>query len=211
MPLSIERYPLGSYQANCYVVRASAAAPDGVVIDPGAQGSELRLELARLGARCGAILLTHCDVDHIGAVAELAEGTGADVWCPADEADLLRDPSSSLRGGGVRGWNPEHLVNDGDLVDVSGIAFEAIEVPGHSVGHVAYYADGALFSGDVLFAGSVGRYDLPGGGWQTLLESIGKLIARFPPETAVHSGHGPPTTLGRERDTNPFLAELRAS
>src|SRR5690242_15999960 len=100
MPLSIERYPLGPYQANCYVVRTGPAAAEAVVIDPGAQGAELRLELARLGTRCGAILVTHTDVDHIGAVADLAE-TGAEVWCPAGEADTLRDPTTG-RGGGVR-------------------------------------------------------------------------------------------------------------
>jgi glyoxylase-like metal-dependent hydrolase (beta-lactamase superfamily II) len=207
MPLTVDQYPLGPYQANCYVIRASAAAPEAVVVDPGAQGAELRLELARLGTRCGAILVTHCDVDHIGAVAELAQ-TGAEVWCPADEADVLRDPKLG-RGGGVPPYEPEHLVGGGDRISVCGLDLEVVDVPGHSIGHVAYYADGALFSGDVLFAASVGRTDLPGGGWETLLESIRTLFDRFPPETVVYPGHGQPTTLGRERDTNPFLSELR--
>jgi glyoxylase-like metal-dependent hydrolase (beta-lactamase superfamily II) len=208
MPLHIDRYPLGAYQANCYVVRPTRIAPEAALIDPGAQGAELRLELARLGTRCAGILVTHCDVDHIGAVAELAQGTGAEVWCPADEADVLRDPTTG-RGGGVPAYEPDHLVNDGDKVEVAGITFEVVEVPGHSVGHVAYYADGCLFSGDVLFAGSVGRTDLPGGGWDTLLESILKLYDRFPPDTVVYPGHGNETTLERERATNPFLTELR--
>jgi glyoxylase-like metal-dependent hydrolase (beta-lactamase superfamily II) len=210
MPLTIDQYALGPYQANCYVVRAAPAAAEAVLVDPGAQGSELRLELARLGTRCGAVLVTHCDVDHIGAVAELAAGSGAEVWCPAGEADVLRDPTTG-RGGGVPGHEPEHLVDDGDSVEACGIAFEVVGVPGHSAGHVAYYADGALFSGDVLFAASVGRSDLPGGDWETLLGSIRTLFDRFPPETVVYSGHGQPTTLGRERQTNPFLSELRAS
>jgi glyoxylase-like metal-dependent hydrolase (beta-lactamase superfamily II) len=209
MPLTIDRYPLGAYQANCYVVRAQPSSPEAVVIDPGAQAAELRLELARLGTRCGAILVTHTDVDHIGAVAELASGTGAEVWCPAGEADVLRDPNRG-RGGGVPAYEPEHLGEDGDVVEACGISFEAIAVPGHSSGHVAYYADGQLFSGDVLFAGSVGRTDLPGGDWDTLLASIRTLLDRLPPDTVVHSGHGGPTTLERERGTNPFLAELRA-
>jgi glyoxylase-like metal-dependent hydrolase (beta-lactamase superfamily II) len=210
MPLSVARYPLGPYQANCYVVRASAATPDAVVIDPGAQGADLRLELARTGARCAGILVTHTDVDHIGAVAELAEGTGAEVWCPAGEADVLRDPTTLARAGGVPAHEPEHLVGEGDTVEVAGISFEVADVPGHSSGHVAYYADGCLFSGDVLFAGSVGRTDLPGGDWDTLLASITRLFERFPPDTVVYSGHGPETTLAAERATNPFLAELRA-
>jgi glyoxylase-like metal-dependent hydrolase (beta-lactamase superfamily II) len=209
MPLSVERYPLGSYQANCYVVRASAAAAEAVVIDPGAQAAELRLELARLGTRCGAILVTHTDVDHIGGVAELAEGTGAEVWCPAGEAGTLRDPTTG-RGGGVRAHEPEHLVSEGEAVSVCGVDFEVLDVPGHSAGHVAYYADGSLFSGDVLFAQSVGRTDLAGGDWDALVASIAKLFDRLPGDTVVYSGHGGPTTLERERQTNPFLAELRA-
>jgi hydroxyacylglutathione hydrolase len=210
MPLTIDTYPLGPYQANCYVVRATPAAAEAVLVDPGAQGAELRLELARIGTRCGAILVTHCDVDHIGAVAELAGGTGAEVWCPAGEADVLRDPTKG-RGGGVPGYEPEHLVAGGETSSVCGIDFEVVDVPGHSAGHVAYYADGALFSGDVLFLGSVGRVDLPGGDWDTLLDSIRMLFDRFPPETVVYSGHGAPTTLERERQTNPFLTELRVS
>ncbi len=208
MPLTIDQYPLGPYRANCYVVRASATSPEAVVIDPGAQPAELRLELARLGTRCGAILVTHCDVDHIGAVADLA-GTGAAVWCPAGEADTLRDPTTG-RGGGVPAYEPEHLVADGDRVEAAGIDFEVISVPGHSAGHVAYYADGVLFSGDVLFAGSVGRTDLPGGDWDTLVQSIRTLVDRLPGDTIVYSGHGGPTTLERERASNPFLGELRA-
>lgn len=209
MPLAIARYPLGPYQANCYVVRADRSAPAAVVIDPGAQAADLRLELARIGARCGGILVTHTDLDHIGAVAELAEGTGAEVWCPAAEAEFLRDPTTAMRAGGGRGWAPEHLVTGGDTVEVAGLSFEVIDVPGHSSGHVAYYADGCLFSGDVLFAGSVGRVDLAGGDWDTLLASIRTLLDRFPADTIVYSGHGRETTLGAERAKNPFLAELR--
>lgn len=211
MPLVVDRYPLGPYQANCYVVRSVATAPEAVVIDPGAEGSDLRLELARIGTRCAGILVTHTDVDHIGAVAELAEGADAEVWCPADEADVLRDPTSIPRAGGVPAYEPDHLVSDRDVIEVAGISFETVSVPGHSSGHVAYHADGCLFSGDVLFAGSVGRVDLTGGDWDTLLASIRRLLDRFPPETVVYPGHGPETTLGAERATNPFLAELRAS
>ena len=98
----------------------------------------------------------------------------------------------------------------GETLDVAGITFEVIAIPGHSPDHVAYYADGSLFSGDLIFAGSVGRVDLAGGDWDTLLESARALMERYPPETTVYSGHGPPTTLGAEKERNPFLAELRA-
>jgi glyoxylase-like metal-dependent hydrolase (beta-lactamase superfamily II) len=211
VPPVVDRYPLGPYQANCYVIRADRGATEAAVVDPGAEPAQLRLELARTGASCAGILITHTDVDHIGGVAELAEGTGAEVWCPKDEADVLRDPMSLLRAGGVQPHEPEHVVEDGDEIELAGVAFEVIAVPGHSSGHVAYATDGMLFSGDVLFAGSVGRVDLPGGDWETLLASIRRLVERFPPEAIVYSGHGPPTTLGAELDHNPFLAELRAA
>ncbi len=210
MALVVDQYPLGSFQANCYVVRAERGRDDAAVIDPGDQAAQLRLELARTGARCAGILVTHTDVDHIGAVAELAEGTGAEVWAPAAEVEALR--SGTTRGGfRVPPHEPAHTVEDGDTVEVAGIAFEVVGVPGHTHGHVAYYAGGCLFSGDVLFAGSVGRVDLPGGDWNSLLASIQKLLDRYPAETIVYSGHGPATTLGVERDRNPFLAELRAA
>lgn len=211
MPPIVDCYPLGPYQANCYIVRAARGAQHAAVVDPGAEAAQLRLELARIGASCAGILVTHTDVDHIGGVAELASGTGAEVWCPKDEADILRDPTLIPRAGGVPPYEPEHLVEDGDEIELAGLTFAAIDVPGHSSGHVAYSTGGALFSGDVLFAGSVGRVDLTGGDWETLLASIRKLVDRFPPETVVYSGHGPPTTLGAELDRNPFLAELRAA
>jgi glyoxylase-like metal-dependent hydrolase (beta-lactamase superfamily II) len=109
----------------------------------------------------------------------------------------------------VRPYEPEHVVDEGDRVTVAGIEVEVSGVPGHSSGHVAYYADGALFSGDLLFEGSVGRVDLPGGDWSQLLASVSRLLERYGPDTVVYSGHGGATTLGQERETNPFLAELR--
>ena len=210
MPLVVDRYPLGAAQTNCYLVRAERSAKEAVVVDPGASASQLRLELASMGASCAGILITHCHWDHLGAVAELAEGTGAKVWFPEAEAQVIRQPDDFYPGMGVRPYEPDVLVAGGEQIDLAGIAFETVAVPGHSPGHVAYYADGCLFSGDVLFAGSVGRVDLPGGDWETLLASIRTLLDRSPPDTTVYSGHGPPTTLAAERTTNPFLAELRA-
>jgi glyoxylase-like metal-dependent hydrolase (beta-lactamase superfamily II) len=209
MPLVVERYELGPVATNCYVVRYERGAADAVVIDPGANATELRLELARIGARCAAILITHTHYDHIGGVADLAEGTGAPVYAPEVEAPVLSNPSAYYPGIPIRGYEAEHLVSGGDTVEAAGISFDVLDVPGHSPGHVAYYADDCLFSGDVLFAGSVGRTDLPMTSWEALVESIRMLMERYPPETAVYSGHGPPTTLGAELARNPFLAELR--
>ena len=129
---------------------------------------------------------------------------------PVGEPRAARDPDGLVWGVLVRAWAPDVLVEGGETVEAAGISFETLHVPGHSPGHVAYYADGCLFSGDVLFAGSVGRTDLPGADWDTLLASIRAARERYPPETAVYPGHGPPTTLGDELARNPFLAELRA-
>jgi hydroxyacylglutathione hydrolase len=209
MTLVVDAFVMGPYQSNCYVVRLDRGATEAAVIDPGDDPTPLRLELARLGARTAGILVTHGDVDHIGGVAALAEGTGADVWAPAGEAETLR---RGLTRGNMRvpPHDPAHLVTGGDRIDLAGIDFEVVDVPGHSHGHIAFHADGHLFSGDLLFAGSVGRVDLVGGDWETLLASVRTLLDRFDLETVVHPGHGPATTLGRELASNPFLRELRA-
>jgi glyoxylase-like metal-dependent hydrolase (beta-lactamase superfamily II) len=209
MPLAVDSFVMGPYGSNCYVVRAERGAAEAAVIDPGDDPTPLRLELARMGAHTAGILVTHTDVDHIGGVAALADGTGAEVWAPAGEVDAMR--AGETRGGlRVAPHDPAHVVSGGDTVTVAGIEFEVVDVPGHSSGHIAFFAEGELFSGDLLFAGSVGRVDLAGGDWDTLLDSVRALLDRFPADTVVRPGHGPATTLGAELQTNPFLRDLRA-
>ena len=204
MSLAVDRYELGPVGTNCYVVRRETGASEAVVVDPGADVGELPGE-------CAGILITHSHWDHLGGVADLAERTGAKVYMPRDEAPVLANPSDRFPEVALRPYEADVLLDGGETLDLAGISFETLNVPGHSPGHVAYYADGALFSGDVLFAGSVGRTDLPFSDWETLFDSIKRLMERFPPETVVYSGHGPETTLGDELARNPFLAELRAS
>jgi glyoxylase-like metal-dependent hydrolase (beta-lactamase superfamily II) len=206
----VEQLELGPIGTNCYVVRASGDATEAVVVDPSGDPATIALRLTSAGARCVAILITHGHWDHLVGVAELAEDTGAPVHMAEDERILLENPSAfAPQSVVIRPHTPEVFLHGGETLELAGMAFDVISVPGHSPAHLAYYADGALFSGDVLFAGSVGRTDLPGADWETLLDSIRTLVDAYPPETVVYPGHGPATTLGAELARNPFLGELR--
>ena len=169
---------------------------------PATRRSTSRTTSAERGWTAAGVLVTHGHIDHLGGVAAVARESGVDVWMPAEEADLLREHEHAPHA-------PEHLLEGGETVTLAGIDFAVTLVPGHSPASVAFYADGHLFVGDVLFAGSVGRTDLTGGDMETLLESIATLMRAYPPETIVLPGHGPVTTLGEERDRNPFLGPLR--
>lgn len=212
MPLAVQQLQLGPVGTNCYLVRASEDVTEAVVIDPGADVATITSTLAQLGAECAGILLTHSHFDHFGALAELEAATGAPVWLPEGEQDVFARPHEFYGSLPIPAYTAAStLLAGGETIEVAGLAFEVTLVPGHSPGHLAYYAGGCLFSGDVLFDGSVGRVDIPFGDWDTLLESIRRLAEAYPPETVVYSGHGPATTLGAELAGNPFLAELRAS
>ena len=211
MSLDVIQLSVAPIGTNCYVVRRPGA-DEAVVVDPGGEAPRVLLTLEELGARCAAILITHGHWDHLGAVAELAEVTSAPVHMARVERTLLeRLDGISPPELGLRSHAPDVLLEGGETLQLAGIDFDVILIPGHSPAHLAYAANGCLFSGDLLFAGGVGRTDLPGGDWDTLLESVRALLDRFPPDTIVYSGHGPATTLGREAAENPFLAELRAT
>jgi hydroxyacylglutathione hydrolase len=212
MSLEVDRLELGPIGTNTYVVRSLRSPGEAVVVDPSGDADAIRQVLAERGAHCGAILVTHGHFDHIVSLADLAEGTGAPVYAPAGERMLIEDPGLfSPPGLVIRPATADVWLEGGETVEVAGISFAVTSVPGHSPAHLAYFAEAELFSGDVLFAGSVGRTDLPGGDWSVLLASIGSLLDAYPAGTVVHPGHGPETTLATELARNPFLGELRAA
>lgn len=212
MPLAVDQLELGPIGTNTYVVRSSPEARDAVVIDPSGDAETIRTHLEGLGARCAAILVTHGHFDHIVSLADLAESTGAPTYAPRGEVVLLEQPEPFTPAGlAVRPWSPSTLLDGGETLREAGLSFAVTAVPGHSPAHLAYHAGDQLFSGDVLFSGSVGRTDLPGGDWERLLASIASLVDLYPPETVVCPGHGTRTTLGAELERNPFLAGLRAA
>jgi hydroxyacylglutathione hydrolase len=212
--IDVDMYTVGPVQENCFVARPEGG-DHAVIVDPGEEAPRLLAAVASQRLTLDAILLTHTHFDHVGAVAPIARATGAPVYCPAIEVAVLQDVMAFVPWPGFgpfESWDPEHTVRGGETLALAGLTIDVVFTPGHSPGHVTYAVRGerALFSGDVLFQSSVGRVDLPGGDWPTLLGSIATLLDRFDDETVVYPGHMGITTLGAERATNPFLAELSA-
>jgi hydroxyacylglutathione hydrolase len=210
-PPDVRAFTVGPVQENCYIVRVDEHATRAVIVDPGDEPKRLLAAIDALGVEIEAILLTHCHFDHIGAVAPIARATGAPVYCPQIERPVLSDVMSWVPPGfgPFESYEADHTLAGGEHLELAGLSIDVIFTPGHSPGHVTYAVPGAVLSGDVLFQGSVGRVDLPGGDWETLERSIETLLKNYPEETLVYPGHMGVTTLGRERDTNPFLSELR--
>jgi len=212
MSLDVQSLTVGPVAENCFLVRREGA-DRALVVDPGEEPERILAALEEMGVEVEAILITHCHFDHIGAVTPVARATGAPVYCPEIEVGVLADIMAYVPYEGFgpfESYEADHTVAGGETLELAGLELDVVFTPGHSPGHVTYAVRGeeALFSGDVLFQGSVGRVDLPGGDGQTLLASIGSLLETFPDQTVVHPGHMGQTTLGAERATNPFLTSL---
>ena len=207
---------VGPIQENCFLVRREGA-DHAVIVDPGEEAPRLLSAIEQWGVRLDAILLTHTHFDHVGAVAPVARATGAPVYCPRIERGVLADIMRFVPWPGFgpfESYEADQLVSGGERLTLAGIDFDVAFTPGHSPGHVTYVTadeDGtgtALFSGDVLFQGSIGRTDLPGADHARLMQSIQELLDAHPDEAVVYPGHMGITTLGAERASNPFLQAL---
>src|SRR4051795_2008464 len=238
--MDVRMFTVGPVAENSYIFRLDGS-DRALIVDPGDEAPTLLAAIDALGVTLDGILLTHTHFDHVGAVAPVARATGAEVWVPEIEKPVLQNINAFVPWPGFgpfEDWDAEHTLKGGEKLELAGMEIDVVFTPGHSPGHVTFSvpSEGVIFSGDVLFAGSVGRVDLPGGDWPTLLDSIRLLAERYPPETTgysghgppptpptrllaersppettVYSGHGPPTTLGAELASNPFLTELRAA
>jgi hydroxyacylglutathione hydrolase len=210
--MDVRMFTVGPVAENSFLFRRDGSDA-ALIVDPGEEAPVLLGAIESLGVKLEGILLTHTHFDHVGAVAPVAKATGAEVWVPEIEKGVLADINSFVPWPGFgpfEDWDAEHTVSGGEKLELAGFEIDVLSTPGHSPGHVTYSIpdEKAVFSGDVLFQGSVGRVDLPGGDWSTLLESLRLLADTLPPETTVYPGHMGITTLGAERASNPFLAEL---
>ena len=212
--MDVRTFTVGPVQENCHIARREGAR-EAVVIDPGDEAERLLAAIDALELEVAAILLTHTHFDHVGAVAPVARATGAEVWCPEIEVPVLADIMRYVPWEGFvpfESYDADHVVAGGETLQLAGFDIEVLFTPGHSPGHVTYSipSEQAVFSGDVLFAGSIGRTDLPGGDHAAMQRSLRDVVLPLRDTTLVLPGHGQATTMQHERSTNPYLQGLTA-
>ena len=202
----VKKLVVGPFASNCYIIGAESNK-EGAIIDPGAEAEEILKNVKDLGLNIKFIVLTHGHIDHIGALKEVKETTGAEVAIHTDEAESLHERSLAT----VFGLSypppppPDRLLKGGDSIDIGDLHLLVVHTPGHSRGGICLLGEGVVFSGDTLFNFGIGRYDLPGGNGNQLMDSIHTKLMILPDNTIVCPGHGPDTTIGAERRGNPFL------
>ena len=202
----VKKLVVGPFASNCYII-GSESNKEGAIIDPGAEAEEILKNVKDLGLNIKFIVLTHGHIDHIGALKEVKETTGAEVAIHTDEAKSLHERSLAT----VFGLSypppppPDRLLKGGDSIDIGDLHLLVVHTPGHSPGGICLLGEGVVFSGDTLFNFGIGRYDLPGGSGSQLMDSIHTKLMVLPDNTIVYPGHGPATTIGTERRGNPFL------
>lgn len=203
--MRVERLVVGELEVNSYLLIGEG---EGILIDPGTEGERILSLMQDKGVEVRYIINTHGHFDHTGANGLVRERTGAILAIHRDDVELLGKISyqASLFGASTNpSPEPDLILEDGDTLEVKGLTVRIIHTPGHTRGSISLLVDGSLFTGDTLFAGSVGRTDLPGGSYEDLIRSIKERILILPDDTPVYPGHGPSTTLREERATNPFL------
>jgi glyoxylase-like metal-dependent hydrolase (beta-lactamase superfamily II) len=207
--VKIDWRTVGAFQENSYLV-VDPATNRGVLIDPGAESDQLIAMVRASGAELDAIWLTHAHIDHIGAIADIKRAWDIPIYLhPADRPLYDRGAWQAAAYGlsFEQPPTPERELAEGDVLTIGSLSFDALHVPGHAPGHVVFVTHGHMLGGDLLFAGSIGRTDLPLSDPERMMESLER-VAGLPAETLVYPGHGPPTSIGRERATNPFLTGL---
>ncbi|MBA3610513.1 MAG: MBL fold metallo-hydrolase [Rubrobacter sp.] len=205
----LEMLTVGPFQENCYII-GDENTGEGALIDPGDEATRIALAIGQTRLDIGRIIITHAHIDHVGAVATLGDEYACPVLLHPEAEPMLQQMSTQAMMMGVRfGKVPkvDGYIQDEELLEIGSLRLRAMYTPGHAPGHLSFYEanEGLVLSGDALFAGSVGRVDLPGGSMEVLLRSIEERLLPLPDETRVYSGHGPATTIGDERATNPFL------
>lgn len=205
----LEMLTVGPFQENCYIV-GDETTGEGALVDPGDEAARIAIAVEQTNLEITQILITHAHIDHVGAVAALVEEYACPVLMHAEAEPMLKQLPTQAMMMGLRFGkvpNVDRHIEEEEVIKVGGLELQSLYTPGHAPGHLAFYieGEGVVLSGDALFAGSVGRVDLPGGSMEVLMKSIEERLLTLPDETKVYSGHGPQTTIGNEKSYNPFL------